>query len=133
MSSFLGLRASAGSKLGQASASVAGAAATAASRVAPEGKSDSLFSRALRLVDYLTLPSLKSSSWTSTATTVVVVIATMLVLEQWLYRSRKAHLPGPKWTIPVIGKFMDSLHPSLENYMAGWNSGPLSAASVFHM
>ncbi|KAE8213288.1 hypothetical protein CF327_g3192 [Tilletia walkeri] len=65
--------------------------------------------------------------------TILAVIATMLITEQVLYRRKKAHLPGPTWTIPIIGKFMDSLQPSLEKYQAGWNSGPLSVASVFHI
>ena len=90
-------------------------------------------SKAASLVDYLQLPSLKGSSVSVTAFTILSIVATMLVLEQILYRSKKAHLPGPKWTIPVIGKFFDSLNPTLENYMKGWNSGPLSVASVFHM
>lgn len=37
--------------------------------------------------------------------TVLVVLATLLVLEQSVYRYKKKHLPGAKWTIPVIGKF----------------------------
>lgn len=41
-------------------------------------------------------------SWT---TTILVLVATLLVLEQSVYRYKKAHLPGAKWTIPVIGKF----------------------------
>jgi C-22 sterol desaturase len=52
---------------------------------------------------------------------------------QWRYRSKKQHLPGPEWTIPVIGKFLDSMKPSIENYKAGWDLGELSVASVFHM
>jgi C-22 sterol desaturase len=50
-----------------------------------------------------------------------------------VYRYKKAHLPGAKWTIPVIGKFADSLNPSLEGYKRQWYSGPLSAVSVFNM
>lgn len=38
-------------------------------------------------------------------TSILVVVATLLVLEQSVYRYKKAHLPGAKWTIPVIGKF----------------------------
>jgi C-22 sterol desaturase len=50
-----------------------------------------------------------------------------------VYRSKKQHLPGAKWTIPIIGKFADSLNPTLENYKAAWNAGPLSCVSVFNM
>ncbi|KAL4401062.1 RNA polymerase C-22 sterol desaturase [Malassezia pachydermatis] len=64
---------------------------------------------------------------------VLALIASLLVLEQVVYRMKKGRLPGPKWTIPIIGKFADSLHPSLEKYMEGWNSGALSAASVFNI
>lgn len=67
------------------------------------------------------------------ALSVVAIVLTLLVLEQVVYRRKKGGLPGPTWTIPVIGKFADSLHPSLEKYMEGWNSGPLSAASVFNI
>lgn len=64
---------------------------------------------------------------------VLVVIASLLVLEQISYRRKKGGLPGPAWTTPVIGKFADSMNPSLEKYMEGWNSGALSVASVFHI
>ena len=72
------------------------------------------------------------SSKTITATVLTLVIS-LLILEQAVYRSKKQHLPGAKWTIPVIGKFADSLNPSLENYKAQWYSGALSAVSVFNM
>ena len=64
---------------------------------------------------------------------VLTLIASCLALEQLVYRRKKAGLPGPTWTIPVIGKFADSLRPSLEKYQEGWNSGELSVASVFHI
>lgn len=77
------------------------------------------------------LLSLKASStWLYTT---LVVITTFLILEQTVYRSKKRHLPGSKWTIPIIGKFADSLHPTLENYEKQWDSGALSALSVFNM
>ncbi|WFD01811.1 sterol 22-desaturase [Malassezia obtusa] len=53
--------------------------------------------------------------------------------EQIVYRRKKGGLPGPSWTIPVIGKFADSLRPTLEKYQEGWNSGALSVASVFNI
>ncbi|CAO1625165.1 unnamed protein product [Parajaminaea phylloscopi] len=95
--------------------------------------SPSLYATLSPYLDYLSLPSLKSASTTSVVFTVLAIIASVLILEQVVYRQRKGHLPGPKWTIPIIGKFADSLRPSMENYMAGWNSGPLSVASVFHI
>ena len=64
---------------------------------------------------------------------VLVLVATLLGLEQVSYRRKKGGLPGAPWTIPVIGKFFDSMNPSLEKYMESWNSGALSVASVFHI
>lgn len=69
----------------------------------------------------------------TTAATILMVIISLLFLEQIVYRTKKAHLPGDKWTIPIIGKFYDSLNPTLANYKAQWYSGPLSVVSVFNM
>jgi hypothetical protein len=52
---------------------------------------------------------------------------------QAVYRYKKAHLPGAKWTIPLIGKFKDSMDPRLEGYKRQWASGELSVTSVFNM
>ncbi|KAI0771005.1 cytochrome P450 sterol C22-desaturase [Trametes elegans] len=51
----------------------------------------------------------------------------------FIYRYKKRHLPGDKWTIPIIGKFADSMKPTMEGYMKQWNSGALSALSVFNI
>ena len=67
------------------------------------------------------------------AATILTVIVSLLLLEQMVYRAKKAHLPGAKWTIPVIGKFADSLNPTLANYKSQWDAGPLSVVSVFNM
>ena len=66
--------------------------------------------------------------WTSLA-----IVAALLVLEQSVWRYKKRHLPGDSWTIPIIGKFADSMKPTMEGYMKQWNSGALSALSVFNM
>ncbi|KII86392.1 hypothetical protein PLICRDRAFT_114775 [Plicaturopsis crispa FD-325 SS-3] len=66
-------------------------------------------------------------------TTTVAIVLSLLVLEQSVYRYKKQHLPGSKWTIPIIGKFADSLKPTMEGYKAQWNSGDLSAISVFNI
>ncbi|KZT23800.1 cytochrome P450 [Neolentinus lepideus HHB14362 ss-1] len=71
-----------------------------------------------------------SSSWFYTT---LAIVASLLVLEQTVYRYKKRHLPGPKWTIPIIGQFADSLSPTLENYKSQWASGALSAVSVFNI
>lgn len=65
--------------------------------------------------------------------TSLAVILALFILEQTVYRSKKGSLPGPRWTIPIIGKFVDSLYPTLEGYQAQWASGALSALSVFNM
>ncbi|CEH17662.1 c22-sterol desaturase [Ceraceosorus bombacis] len=74
-----------------------------------------------------------TASPTTVALSIACIIATGLLYEQYRYQTKKAGLPGPKWTIPIIGKFADSLNPTMENYIKGWNSGPLSVASVFHI
>ncbi|KAI4521388.1 cytochrome P450 [Schizophyllum commune Loenen D] len=70
------------------------------------------------------------STWLFTTATIVV---SLLLLEQAVYKYKKRHLPGASWTIPIIGKFMDSLHPTLENYMKQWAMGDLSVVSVFNI
>lgn len=75
------------------------------------------------------LPS-GSFSWLYTT---LAVVFTLLALEQSVYRYKKRHLPGAKWTIPIIGKFADSMKPTMEGYMRQWNAGDLSAVSVFNM
>jgi C-22 sterol desaturase len=75
-------------------------------------------------------PSGTLPSWTYTAGAVVVAL---LALEQTRYRYLKRHLPGDAWTIPIIGRFLNSMNPTLENYKAGWAKGALSVVSVFHM
>lgn len=75
------------------------------------------------------------ASWLSKPVvgSVLALVATLLVIEQVVYRSKKAHLPGARWTIPVIGKFADSMNPRLDNYKKQWASGALSAVSVFNI
>lgn len=78
------------------------------------------------------LAPLKSKSFSSLYTT-LAILASLLVLEQAVYRYKKRHLPGAAWTIPLIGKFADSMAPSMEAYKRQWDSGALSAVSVFNM
>jgi C-22 sterol desaturase len=75
-------------------------------------------------------PSTLIPSWGWTAAAIVLAL---LALEQGVYRAKKRHLPGPGWTIPVIGKFADSMNPSMEKYKSQWDSGALSVVSVFNM
>ncbi|KAH8120499.1 cytochrome P450 sterol C22-desaturase [Phellopilus nigrolimitatus] len=71
-----------------------------------------------------------TSAWVYTT---MAILASLLLLEQGVYRYKKSNLPGAKWTIPVIGKFADSLNPSMEGYKKQWASGALSAVSVFNI
>lgn len=72
----------------------------------------------------------ESRSWLYTT---VVILLSLLAVEQAVYRYKKRHLPGATWTIPVIGKFADSVNPTIEGYKKQWDSGALSAVSVFNM
>lgn len=84
----------------------------------------------------LPLPSLFTSNVESSKVwlyTSLAVIVSLFALEQGVYRYKKGHLPGSPWTIPIIGKFLDSMNPTLENYKKQWNSGALSVVSVFNM
>ena len=65
--------------------------------------------------------------------TTAAIVASLLLLEQIVYRYKKRHLPGASWTIPLVGKFADSMSPSMEGYKKQWDSGALSAISVFNM
>ncbi len=85
--------------------------------------------------DHIPLPSFFTAP-AGTATwfyTTAAIILALLALEQSVWRYKKRHLPGDKWTIPVIGKYADSMRPTMEGYMRQWNSGALSAISVFNM
>lgn len=76
------------------------------------------------------LPTSSQATWLYTT---LAIVAALFILEQSVYRYKKRHLPGATWTIPIIGKFADSMKPTMEGYMAQWNSGALSAVSVFNM
>lgn len=87
---------------------------------------------ATSLAHFSNIQLLSSASNAATYTTLATLF-TLLVLEQTVYRYKKKHLPGDSWTIPIIGKFADSMKPTMEGYMKQWNSGALSALSVFNM
>lgn len=48
------------------------------------------------------------------------------------YIIRKGSIAGPAFKIPLMGPFIQALHPKFEGYLAQWASGPLSCVSVFH-
>ena len=82
------------------------------------------------------LPSILTRNLTPHATwlyTTLAIVFSLLALEQSVWRYKKRHLPGDKWTIPVIGRFADSVKPTMEGYKKQWDSGALSAISVFNM
>ncbi|BFZ61456.1 RNA polymerase C-22 sterol desaturase [Saitoella coloradoensis] len=71
----------------------------------------------------------KGMSWWTVAAT---SLAILLVAEQIRYLNRKQGIAGRAWTIPIVGEFLGSMHPTFEGYLAKWESGPLSCVSVFH-
>lgn len=48
------------------------------------------------------------------------------------YILNKGSIVGPPMKIPFMGPFMESMDPKFSEYLAKWNSGPLSCVSVFH-
>ncbi|ORY74124.1 cytochrome P450 [Protomyces lactucae-debilis] len=65
-------------------------------------------------------------------TLILSAVAVILVAEQVRYRNRKQGIAGPAFTIPIMGAFLDSMHPTFEGYFSKWESGALSCVSVFH-
>lgn len=49
-----------------------------------------------------------------------------------MYIRRKGSIAGPALKIPLMGPFIQALHPKFEGYLAQWASGPLSCVSIFH-
>ena len=61
------------------------------------------------------------------------LVAIVIVWDQVSYQIQKGNIAGPKWKVwPVIGPFLESFDPKFEEYLAKWNSGPLSCVSIFH-
>lgn len=64
---------------------------------------------------------------------IVTGILGCLTYDQVVYQRNKGTIAGPKFKVwPIIGPFLESLDPKFEEYMAKWNSGPLSCVSIFH-
>lgn len=71
-----------------------------------------------------------SFSWWKIMVTAVVGC---LTYDQVAYQLNKGSIAGPKFKVwPIIGPFLESLDPKFEEYMAKWDSGPLSCVSIFH-
>ncbi|KAJ5375102.1 Cytochrome P450 [Penicillium concentricum] len=62
----------------------------------------------------------------------VTFFIAVLVYDQVMYIIRKGSIAGPPLKIPLMGPFIQALHPKFEGYLAQWASGPLSCVSVFH-
>ncbi|KAJ5138761.1 Cytochrome P450 [Penicillium bovifimosum] len=71
------------------------------------------------------------ASW-STWQYVVTAILAVVVYDQFMYIRRKGSIAGPPLKIPLMGPFIQALHPKFEGYLSQWASGPLSCVSVFH-
>ncbi|KAI1980570.1 hypothetical protein LOZ53_000546 [Ophidiomyces ophidiicola] len=63
---------------------------------------------------------------------IVTFLLALVVYDQVLYIKRKGPIAGPSFKIPLMGPFIQALHPKFEGYLAQWASGPLSCVSVFH-
>ncbi|KAJ5698999.1 cytochrome P450 [Penicillium macrosclerotiorum] len=68
------------------------------------------------------------STWQYLATFLLGVV----IYDQVMYIKRKGSIAGPSFKIPLIGPFIQALHPKFDEYLAQWASGPLSCVSVFH-
>ncbi|CCF36180.1 cytochrome P450 [Colletotrichum higginsianum] len=71
------------------------------------------------------------SGW-STWQYVVTFLIGVVVYDQVMYLWRKGSIAGPTFKIPLMGPFIQALHPKFDSYLAQWASGPLSCVSVFH-
>ncbi|KAL4787740.1 cytochrome P450, partial [Aspergillus varians] len=63
---------------------------------------------------------------------VVTVLLGIVVYDQVMYLRRKGSIAGPAFKIPLMGPFIQALHPKFESYLEQWASGPLSCVSIFH-
>jgi C-22 sterol desaturase len=76
------------------------------------------------------LSKLSSVSWLQIFVSLLVIAITY---DQISYQLSKGSIAGPKFKFwPIIGPFLESLDPKFEEYVAKWNSGPLSCVSIFH-
>ncbi|KAM0792936.1 hypothetical protein ACM66B_002695 [Microbotryomycetes sp. NB124-2] len=89
------------------------------------------FSRATALKSWPTV-LLEGMTGAQIASSILVLLVTLLIAEQSLWRYRKGNLPGHKWQIPLIGQFAESLNPTMEAYKRSW-ANPLASVSVFNI
>ncbi|KAJ5052083.1 uncharacterized protein L3040_001843 [Drepanopeziza brunnea f. sp. 'multigermtubi'] len=75
-----------------------------------------------------TFSELSSSSWTIA----LILLAVMVIYDQYSYLWQKGSIVGPAFKTPFIGPFLESMNPKFGEYKAKWASGELSCVSVFH-
>ncbi|KAF3480342.1 Cytochrome P450 61 [Arthroderma uncinatum] len=63
---------------------------------------------------------------------VVAFLLGVVFYDQLMYIINKGTLAGPAFKIPLMGPFIQALHPKFESYLVQWASGPLSCVSIFH-
>ncbi|KAB8200681.1 cytochrome P450 [Aspergillus parasiticus] len=55
-----------------------------------------------------------------------------VIYDQFRYFYQKGSIVGPRWKLPFMGPFLQSVNPKFHEYKAKWDSGELSCVSVFH-
>ncbi|KAH0612593.1 uncharacterized protein H6S33_008973 [Morchella sextelata] len=63
---------------------------------------------------------------------IVTILLLSVTYDQVRYLWQKGSIAGPSFKIPFMGPFLESVNPKFSEYLAKWNSGPLSCVSVFH-
>lgn len=93
---------------------------------------------------YLLASLMSLSFWQYAVTFIIAILAydqgkenfqhdkNVLMPSLVMYIKRKGSIAGPPLKIPLMGPFIQALHPKFEGYLAQWASGPLSCVSVFH-
>ncbi|KAL4935997.1 hypothetical protein BDV06DRAFT_233813 [Aspergillus oleicola] len=76
-----------------------------------------------------TIPAL--NGW-SVCHYIVTFLLGVVLYDQVMYLWRKGSIAGPALKIPLMGPFIQALHPRFESYLEQWASGPLSCVSIFH-
>ncbi|OAX77836.1 hypothetical protein ACJ72_07860 [Emergomyces africanus] len=64
--------------------------------------------------------------------TLLTIIILLVTYDQVKYIWLKGSIEGPRFKIPFMGPFLQSVNPKFLEYQAKWASGDLSCVSVFH-
>ncbi|KAI1934126.1 RNA polymerase C-22 sterol desaturase [Ophidiomyces ophidiicola] len=65
-------------------------------------------------------------------TAILALLMLLIAYDQIKYIWLKGSIVGPKFKIPFMGPFLESVNPQFTKYKAKWDSGELSCVSVFH-